>query len=437
VRGRLTALVVFAVAALTAVPAARAHGPAPAVIAPLGADAAGALGVVQLSVGAGVRGIDGRWYFACPALWGAPEAPLMAPGAGALWVAADRGILGIDVASGAAVETDVPVESASTVAMRALGDNVFVLAFAGGDAALWRLGAASGGERTLEDDVRWSTLAVGPDLVLLGRAIDGELVVRTLSAAGEGRDEAAYDFEGLVAPSLRVTDGQAFVTGAEIDMTTLFAIEDVGLRPLAAGEGAIHGPARLASGALIGIVEGAIVRLEAATGDAAGAPGEVLDDARRYTCLAEVGAAVYACAQETLWRLGPDGRPESLAFEITELVAELAPPASAGADARAQCGAEWADFAGHAGIPRRRPDLGDAPADTGAEDADRADLGDASAASDAGAGCVVATLGSEGRTNIGAWLLGAALALSLRCRRGRPRARRLRPRSRNPHRPAT
>lgn len=437
-RARAPVRLVAALVALALGPTAWAHGPAPAAIATLAADDEGELSLVQLSVGAGVRQSDGRWYFACPALWGAPESPLMTATADTLWVAGDSGLTALDLPSGGATEVSVPVDSASVVAMRAWGGEAFVLGFAAGSASLWSLGGGGEAALTLEDEVRWSTLAVGPDVAVLGRAAGDELVVRSLSWAGEVRDERSYAFAGLVAPSLRFAGGRTYVVGAEAEGSALLAVEGESLRPLAAGEGAVHGPVRLASGALVAVVEGALVLLDAggdgADGGAGLGTGEVLDDARRYTCLAEVSGAAYACAQESVWRLGATGRPESVAFDVADLVAELAPPTSAGPAALAQCGAEWADLAGHAGIPRRQPDALDASEGGGPADAGFTEAGDISTTSGGEDGCAVA---GRGREPDPSWLLTAALVLSRRRRPGRRSRRCRRRRSRIPGRPAT
>ena len=90
---------------------------------------------------------------------------------------------------------------------------------------------------------------------------------------------------------------------------------------------------------------------------------EVLDD-RRYSCLGEGPAGVFVCALRQVFRVGPDGRPTELIFNLIETRSPVL--TAVPADRRQACLNQWFDLAAEAGLaPEVTEDTAEAYASTG------------------------------------------------------------------------
>lgn len=339
-----------------------AHGPAPAIIGLAGG--AERPDLVRLSVGLAER-VDDGWRWVCPAVWGTPDAPPVAPlGDGALVVADD--VVGTLRAGAAFTPSELDLRGDDL--LRALEH------YAGSALALWwtddgsrvvRIGVGDAGgvgpTQLSSTEVgatteRWQTVTVDPaGTTIAARTTPDSLIVDAV----DGSARWSFELAGGATPELRTAGDALFVTldGERSDLVELRGERaDVRLSSPAR----IHGPVRLGSGvdsASWVATDGGLWRLiESPTR---------LGDARRWTCLqATDSGRAYACTQLALYELLESGPAEQPYFALHD----VGPPdmTRVPESARIACEAEWADFASDAGLEPGRWDWDAADAEVGA-----------------------------------------------------------------------
>jgi hypothetical protein len=380
------ALSVGLLAALVGGPgAARAHGPAPSVLAVLAVDDGGRPALLRTSVGlANARG-DGSYDYVCPSQWegletafaaSLPDRSLVATIAwGALYASRD-GLC--------AFEPVALPEPYRAVGVEPWGERLWVLAReGGGDAtrgALFALDDALELERAhrfeagfVPLDLRAGPGPGGPDERLWVVAAEPEpaLWVAERAAPGRWRRLAGLPSRSPVWLSLRGAGRTELWMQATVEEgRRLWRVELApDLRSVTVQRGdvheTVHGPERLAD-EWVAVLDGQLARWSRAAGRwEHGA-------ARSWTCLSRRADRLYACGLDALFELSvaDGGVRADPAFRFVQLGPPRpgCPPEPAAAQA---CASDWAHFGGEAGwlatVPATSPDGVRSPIEPGAD----------------------------------------------------------------------
>jgi len=318
---------------LAAAPAS-AHGPPPAILKVVAADAAGPR-VLTLTEGLATL-LGGRWVFVCPSLFGSPQMPRALSNDGrTTWVASEGGTFLMD--EGRVRAIPLPAGDARVTALANAGGSTFGLRFSAGGVDVVRLDP-SAPEVVFSDPVPWTLFAGEGTSLFLGRLEPAKLVVLELSTTGAAIETGIVDtngWEGAIV-DLRASGGSLYAEVFFGASYALFRIEGGRVVELRASDSPIVGPATTGGGTTW---IGSAMQLEPLNGGTdASAPQPAVAP---LSCLETLGSASFACQQHRLNALDDGG----LAAPLMALDA-LVPPTESDGDLGGSeaCKSEWIVF---------------------------------------------------------------------------------------------
>ena len=319
---------------------ARAHGPAPAVLAALGDGED--VSHLRLTVGFAAREGD-EWRWICPTSWGGPDTPVAVRTPTSLIVFAEAGMVAL-IDGNPIIVNGGEALSAATVrsAVTASDGTLFVLARVDGEDLL--LAAQEGAPRTiarLQGD--WHSLALVDGSPVLATIRNENLVLAAVRLDGTGLSETEVpllDAAGSTAIA-RSNGNRLWVLLSTADDYRLFEIIDRAAELEFASNAPIHGPIPVGE-SLFAVSGGALWRLAAPALD-------LWDASIHYTCASGSGPSAFVCAQTDLFELFEDGVATIPSFEHSDLLPPL--------EAAGPCLGEWLDYAGHAGLSLDPPEV--------------------------------------------------------------------------------
>lgn len=312
---------------------AYAHGPAPAVLEVLAANADGRPTLLRTSVGLAEARDDGTYGYLCPSLWGGNELARAVALADGRVVVIDAGALYVSDANRSVFERDEMLERAFAVRdVAAEGNTLFVLAR----------------ERTLDGLGRSALFAYGESPSFLDETPDGLLAIEGTAFATAPSPSLCdadgcrrIDAEPVDRLVLRGADDDAFWLLATTDVRELWRVDraTLAVTPGPSGE-LVLGPVTI-DGRPTAIVDGLVHRYE----DGAWVAGEEV----AWSAFDAVGGHAFVASLDGVFAVTDSLVTPRLVFRFAQLG-----PAREEHDAL--CALDWTHFGGEAGW------LGTAPA---------------------------------------------------------------------------
>lgn len=296
--------------------------------------------MLWLNEGLAIRRGD-AWHYVCPALWGDAEmGDADSVQSGTAWIGAQSGVWLFEADGSAAPHPDSVAAGGSPLALAASQDSVMQLRMEGDVTRLLRVDLQKA-QVVWSDLVRWDTMAVGDDFVVVLRMQTAE--IETLRLATDGTELARARVmppPSSLGPTGRIVGSSLYVTVSRLLPDTSYGVEAARIE-----NGAWHslhvgvsfvGPTLGPSGELVVAVDGQLAVLDGDT--TRPLPLDTI-----VNCVGEFQGFVYACDSVGLREIAAAG-PGPALFELQKLEApeqDLVP-----ADKWELCSQQWELYQG-------------------------------------------------------------------------------------------
>jgi hypothetical protein len=313
--------------------AALAHGPAPAAVSVVDADAMGPK-VVRLTGGYARRLDANRYAYLCPAAWG-DDLVLPAgliPG-GPIVVAASRGLYLGDEAGNVKPHPD-PAAAKPATDFAQLGGKLYVLRTAGTGSEVLEVDATTV-KVVFADESNWTAIAATSSAIGLLRLTADRIEEAQIDAAGIVRSrESAPAPKDPILVIARATTSELYAVVVTATGRELGQIAGDQWKRIELASASIAGPVEVAEGDSFLAVDTELARLSQ--------PEMLISGMAPVNCLGRIGDRAYACTRDGLAAMSPAGVGEP----IFALASMTPPDLSKIADPElvSLCSSQWEHF---------------------------------------------------------------------------------------------